>query len=138
MAGRYYASIASDRKFRLLRGRFRRWVAAVVVVFIGWYFVYIVLSAFARDFMSHPIVGNINVGMVLGVLQFLSTFLIAYYHTRFARANLDPLSEQLRTEAEFRQAEYERVAAEHRRMQAEAQRATGERRLDPTWWGEKK
>ncbi|GAA3197179.1 DUF485 domain-containing protein [Actinocorallia longicatena] len=119
-------------------------MVAVVAMFLGWYFVYIGLSAFARDFMARPVIGNINVALVFGVLQFVSTFLLAWYYSRYSRTWLDPLSAQLRTEAEWRQAEYERAAAEHRRTQVpgQAQRIArsqgrGERRLDPQWWGEK-
>lgn len=140
MAGRYYASIVGDRKFRLLRGRFKRLTVTVVVVFLGWYFAYIGLSVFARDFMARPVIGNVNVALVLGVLQFMSTFLIAWYHSRYSRRWLDPLSAQLRTEAEWRQAEYERTAAEHRRARSAGRGAgwavAGSDR-DPEWWGEK-
>ena len=60
------------------------------------YALYVILSAYARDFMSTKVVGNINVALVFGLLQFVSTFLIAWAYERFARRRLDPLSEQIR------------------------------------------
>ncbi|MFE3448903.1 DUF485 domain-containing protein [Nonomuraea sp. NPDC059194] len=90
--------------------------------FLGWYFLYISLSAFARDFMAYPAIGNINVALLLGVLQFVSTFVLAWRYTRYARRMLDPLSAQLRDEAELRQAEQER-----------AQQALAERRRIENW-----
>lgn len=115
-----YAELAQDRRFRLLRTRFRRLAIGIVASFLGWYFLYISLSVFARDFMASPAIGNVNVALVLGVLQFVSTFVLAWRYTRYARKMLDPLSAQLRHEAELRQAEQERAAqllAERRRIE---------------------
>lgn len=63
-----YASIARYERFRLLRGRYRRAALAVATVFLGWYSVYVGLSAFARDFMGRTVVGHVNVALLLGVL----------------------------------------------------------------------
>ncbi|MDX6741921.1 DUF485 domain-containing protein [Actinocorallia sp. A-T 12471] len=96
------AVIAGDRKFRLLRARFQRLVIRFVGVFLGWYLLYIGLSAFARGFMAQSVVGHVNVALVLGVLQFASTFGLAWYYSRYARRMLDPLAAQLRAESEHR------------------------------------
>ncbi|MFI6813085.1 DUF485 domain-containing protein [Nonomuraea sp. NPDC050328] len=93
---------------------------SVVVSFLGWYFLYIILSAFARDFMARPAIGNINIAMLLGILQFVSTFFLAWRYTRYARRMLDPLSQQLREEAERQRAELdsiEQIMAERRRIE---------------------
>ncbi|MEU6998901.1 DUF485 domain-containing protein [Nonomuraea sp. NPDC046570] len=116
----HYAAMAHDRRFRLLRTRFRRLALGLVASFLGWYLLYIALSAFARDFMALPAIGNVNVALLLGVLQFVSTFALAWRYTRYARGRLDPLAAQLREEAESRQAELERaelVLAERRRIE---------------------
>src|SRR5687767_9312375 len=60
-----YADVVQDRRFRLLRTRFRRLAIGIVASFLGWYFLYISLSAFARDFMAYPAIGNINVALLL-------------------------------------------------------------------------
>ncbi|MEV2268778.1 DUF485 domain-containing protein [Nonomuraea africana] len=113
-----YADVVQDRRFRLLRTRFRRLAIGIVASFLGWYFLYISLSAFARDFMAYPAIGNINVALLLGILQFVSTFVLAWRYTRYARRMLDPLAAQLRDEADQRQAELER----HEQMLAERRR----------------
>ncbi|GIH25657.1 hypothetical protein Aph01nite_39670 [Acrocarpospora phusangensis] len=115
-----FTALAQDDRFRLLRTRFRRLACTLVASFLGWYFLYIALSAFARDFMARPAFGHINMALLLGVLQFVSTFLLAWRYTRYARRMLDPLSAQLRDEAGRRQAErehIERVMAERRRIE---------------------
>jgi uncharacterized membrane protein (DUF485 family) len=48
--------------------------------------------------MSIKLVGNINVALVLGLLQFVSTFLIAWYYSRYAAEKLDPIADKIRSE----------------------------------------
>ncbi|WP_153532592.1 DUF485 domain-containing protein [Actinomadura macrotermitis] len=92
--------MAQDERFRLLRMRFRRLALTVVATFMGWYLLYVLLSAFARGLMAQPVIGNINVALLLGVLQFASTFLLAWCYTAYARRVLDPLAQVLRAEAD--------------------------------------
>ncbi|MEV5571079.1 DUF485 domain-containing protein [Spirillospora sp. NPDC052269] len=92
--------MARDERFLLLRRRFARLALAVAASFLGWYFLYVALSAFARDLMARPVTGNINVALVLGVLQFVSTFALAWYYARYAAESLDPIATALREEAD--------------------------------------
>jgi uncharacterized membrane protein (DUF485 family) len=50
--------------------------------------------------MSYKLTGNINVGLVFGLLQFVSTFVIAWAYTRFAHRRLDPAADHIRHEIE--------------------------------------
>jgi len=50
--------------------------------------------------MGAKIVGNINVAFVFGVLQFVSTFVIAWLYARFASRKLDPAADALRARVE--------------------------------------
>ncbi|TMM43190.1 MAG: DUF485 domain-containing protein [Actinobacteria bacterium] len=97
--GRYLA-VEQSAEFGALRKTFRGFVFPVTVVFLVWYALYVIMSAYARGFMSHKLVGNINVALVFGLLQFVSTFLIAWAYTRFADRRLDPSADRLRHEIE--------------------------------------
>ena len=46
--------------------------------------------------MSNQVVGNINVALVFGLLQFVTTFLLAWLYSRFSTATLDPLARDAR------------------------------------------
>jgi uncharacterized membrane protein (DUF485 family) len=72
----------------------------MTIAFLAWYALYVVLSAYARDFMATEVVGNINVALVFGLLQFVSTFLIAWWYARYANRRLDPVADRLRAELE--------------------------------------
>jgi uncharacterized membrane protein (DUF485 family) len=68
----------------------------MTIAFIVWYALYVILSAYARDFMGTKVVGNINVALIFGLLQFVSTFLIAWLYSRFANRKLDPIADAIR------------------------------------------
>jgi len=51
-----------------------------------------VMSNWADDFMSKQVVGHINVALVFGLLQFASTFLIAWLYSRYMNRNVDALA----------------------------------------------
>jgi len=96
---RYLAVQRSD-DFVLLRRKVRRFIFPMTAAFFLWYALYVLMSAYARDFMSIKIVGNINVALVFGLLQFLSTFLIAWYYSRYAARELDPLADKVAADME--------------------------------------
>jgi uncharacterized membrane protein (DUF485 family) len=96
---RYLAVQRSD-DFALLRRKVRRFIFPMTAAFFLWYALYVLLSAYARDFMSIKIVGNINVALVFGLLQFLSTFLIAWYYSRYAARELDPRADKIAADLE--------------------------------------
>ena len=50
--------------------------------------------------MDTRVIGNINLAVVFGLLQFASTFLIAYLYSRYSTKNLDPLADKLNDEFE--------------------------------------
>ncbi|MFI6322694.1 DUF485 domain-containing protein [Nonomuraea sp. NPDC050556] len=95
-----YERVQASGEFQELRRRFRSWVFPMTVAFLAWYLLYVVLSGWARDFMGIKLLGNINVGLVFGLLQFVSTFLIAWAYARHANKKLDPLADKLRHEVE--------------------------------------
>ena len=54
------------------------------------------IVAFARGFMARTVAGNINVALLLGLLQFVSTFALTWGYLAYARRRLDPLAGELR------------------------------------------
>ena len=83
-----------------LKRRFRRFAFPWTVAFLVWYFLYLLASVYATGFMSIRVFGNLNVGLLLGLAQFVSTFLITFLYIRHANKNLDPLASQIRAELE--------------------------------------
>ncbi|WP_229826226.1 DUF485 domain-containing protein [Nocardiopsis terrae] len=88
-----------DPRFVKLRRRFALQAGALVGAFLFSYTAYLLLSAYARDFMSVQIVDSVNVALVLGVGQFLLTFVLAWAFGRFSTLSIDPLAEEIRDRA---------------------------------------
>jgi uncharacterized membrane protein (DUF485 family) len=95
-----YEEIYSGREFTELRRRFRRFVVPATILFLTWYFTFVLLAAFAPEFMATRVVGYINVGLLLGLGQFVSTFAITIAYGRWAKQKLDPLAEAIREDME--------------------------------------
>ena len=95
-----YLEVQNSEEFAQLRHRLRSFIFPTTVAFIVWYSLYVLLSAYARDFMSIKLIGNINVALVFGLLQFVSTFAIAWYYARFAASKIDPLADDIYNELE--------------------------------------
>jgi uncharacterized membrane protein (DUF485 family) len=98
-----YVAVQNSPEFAGLRHTLRSFVFPMTVAFILWYALYVLLSAYARGFMSIKLFGNINVALIFGLLQFVSTFLIAWWYSRFAARRLDPEADRIRDEMEGRQ-----------------------------------
>jgi len=90
-----YDSLHESADFVELRRRFRGFVFPATIAFLSWYLLYVVMSNWATDFMDTKVVGNINVALVFGLLQFATTFLLAGIYARFANSRLDPLARDL-------------------------------------------
>ncbi len=86
--------------FQDLRQRYRGWVIPVAVGSLVWYFAYVALAAYAPGFMGHKVLGNINIGLIAGLLQFVTTFLVTALYIRHADKVLDPASSRIRDEFE--------------------------------------
>ena len=95
-----YAAIAAEPEFAELRRRYRRFAFPATIAFMVWYITYVICNNWARDFMNTPVIGNINIAVVFGLLQFLSTFVIAFLYSRHANKELDPLATRLRNRFE--------------------------------------
>ena len=95
-----WATIQNSAEFRQLRKRLRGFVFPMTVAFLVWYLLYVLLSAYAHDFMSTKVIGDINIGLIFGLLQFVSTFLITSLYVRHANRHLDPVADKIRADIE--------------------------------------
>jgi uncharacterized membrane protein (DUF485 family) len=93
-----YQRIHATNEFADLKRTYLRFVVPLTVAFMAWYLLYVLMSNYAGDFMGNKIAGNINVALVFGLLQFVSTFAIAIWYARFAARRMDPIADRLRDE----------------------------------------
>jgi len=98
-----YVQLHETDQFTELRRRFRGFVFPATFAFMAWYLLYVVMSNWATGFMNTQVVGNINVALVFGILQFASTFFLAWLYARYMNSKVDPIARELeqRYEAEI-------------------------------------
>ena len=90
-----YVHLHQTPEFSELRRKFRSFVFPATFAFMAWYLLYVVMSNWATGFMNTQVAGNINVALVFGILQFVSTFLIAWLYGRYMNAKVDPIAREL-------------------------------------------
>ncbi|GAB6900242.1 DUF485 domain-containing protein [Kineosporia succinea] len=100
LGGTSYEEVQASEEFQALRARFRRFVFPLTGLFLVWYFLYVALSAYAPDFMSTEVIGRVNIGLIIGLLQFVSTFAITMAYARWADREFDPTADRLRAHVE--------------------------------------
>jgi uncharacterized membrane protein (DUF485 family) len=98
--GEQFIAMQASPEFQELRSRLRRFVFPMTAFFLIWYATYAVLGAFAHDFMATKVFGNVNAGLLIGLGQFLTTFIITGLYVRFANRELDPRAAAIRAELE--------------------------------------
>lgn len=94
-----YLAIQRSAEFGQLRGRFRRFAFPMTALFIVWYLVYVLLAAYAPGFMRIRVIGSVNVAIIMGILQFVSTAAITIAYLRYAKRHIDPQVQQVRRQA---------------------------------------
>lgn len=95
-----YQRVQNGAEFQALKRRFRRFVFPMTAFFLSWYFLYVLLANYAHDFMATKVWGNITVGLLLGLGQFVSTFIITMVYARWANTKQDAVAERLRLHIE--------------------------------------
>ena len=96
-----YHAIQQSPEFQTLRRTHRSFVFPVLGACLLWYIAYVLLAGYAHDFMSTPVFGSINVAILLGLAQVVTTFAVTMWYVHFANKRLDPLAEQIRDEIEL-------------------------------------
>jgi uncharacterized membrane protein (DUF485 family) len=94
--GSTFLEVQATEEFQGLKRTLRRFVFPATIGFLAWYLLYVLMSAYARDFMATKLFGNINVAYVFGLLQFVSTFVIAFVYSRYADRHFDPTADRIR------------------------------------------
>jgi uncharacterized membrane protein (DUF485 family) len=94
-----FVAIQRSPDFVRLRERIRRFIFPMTALFLGWYLLYVLLAAYAHSFMSFKVFGEINVGLIFGLLQFASTVLITARYVQFAKKEIDPDVARIRERA---------------------------------------
>ncbi|MFJ7629533.1 DUF485 domain-containing protein [Streptomyces sp. NPDC097595] len=95
-----YLEVQRSEAFQEVRRRYRRFVVPATTAFFVWYLAYVVTAVTAPGLMARPVAGAVNVAMVVGLGQFLTTFLLTGAYARHARLRRDRAALDLRWETQ--------------------------------------
>ncbi|MEU7696807.1 DUF485 domain-containing protein [Streptomyces sp. NPDC039028] len=95
-AAEIYLEVQRSPAFQEVRSRYRRFVFPAALAFLLWYLAYVVAATAAPGLMARPVAGAVNVAMVAGLGQFLTTFLLTWAYARHARLRRDRAALDLR------------------------------------------
>lgn len=97
-----YRDVQHSREFQQVRRAYRNFVIPATAAFLTWFLVYVIASVSAPGLMVRQVAGPLNVAWLLGLLQFATTFLLAWLYARNARNHRDRAALGLRWETQDR------------------------------------
>ncbi|MET7655629.1 MULTISPECIES: DUF485 domain-containing protein [unclassified Streptomyces] len=95
-AAQIYLEVQRSPAFQEVRSRYRRFAMPAVAGFFVWYVAYVVAATTVPGLMARPVAGAVNVALLAGLGQFLSTFLLTWAYARHARLRRDRAALELR------------------------------------------
>ena len=90
---------ARIRALAAARGRIAALLTAVMIVI---YFGFILLIAFGRDILARRLMPGLTVGILLGALVIVASWLLTWVYVRWANRRYDPALAAIRAEASER------------------------------------
>ncbi|WP_306231568.1 DUF485 domain-containing protein [Agrococcus beijingensis] len=94
-------AMQASPEFQHLRRTFMRFIVPAAAIFLAWYLAYVLIAGFAPDFFATRVGDSyINIGLLFGLGQFVTTFAITMLYSRWANRVYDRQAEPLRHEME--------------------------------------
>ncbi|MEU1402094.1 DUF485 domain-containing protein [Streptomyces sp. NPDC005728] len=93
--------LGHHRDLRVLRDAYRWQRRTATLTALGYFTLFLVLSAFAPHFMTATVADGIPAGLLLALLQLPVTWLAIALYEHTARRHVDPLADRIRKEAEL-------------------------------------
>ena len=87
-----WEAIEASPEFQELVHKRRSFVVPGTIFFLSWYMGFIVLAAYAEDFMSERVYQGLTVGYCLALTQFVMVLVLGIMYQRRADRVYDPLA----------------------------------------------
>jgi uncharacterized membrane protein (DUF485 family) len=92
MADIDWEAIEASPEFQELVRKRRSFVVPATIFFLTWYMGFIVLAAYAEDFMSERVYQGLTVGYCLALTQFVMVLVLGIMYLRRSDEVYDPLA----------------------------------------------
>ncbi|WP_210576437.1 DUF485 domain-containing protein [Streptomyces sp. GESEQ-4] len=91
--------LGHHRDLRILRTAYRWQRRVATLAALGYFTLFLILSAFAPGFMTSTVTDGLPAGLLLALLQLPVTWLAIALYEYTARRRVDPLADRIRKEA---------------------------------------
>jgi uncharacterized membrane protein (DUF485 family) len=89
-----WEAIERSPEFQELVHRRRRFVIPCTAFFLAWYMAFIIVCAYAPDFMGDSVYQGLTVGYCYALTQFVMVFVLGVWYLRKSDREFDPLAER--------------------------------------------
>ena len=87
-----YEAVEASPEFQELVRKRRAFVLPATIFYLVWYMGFILLAAYAEDFMGRSVYEGLTVGYVLALTQFLMVLVLGLMYLQRANKTYDPLA----------------------------------------------
>ncbi|MER7926274.1 DUF485 domain-containing protein [Streptomyces sp. NPDC096057] len=94
-------ALGNHSDLRILRGAYRRQRRVATTAALGYFCLFLGLSAFAPGLMTSTVTGGVPTGLLLALVQLPVTWLAIGLYEHTARQRVDPLADRFRRQAEL-------------------------------------
>jgi len=88
--------LAAERspEFRELMKKRRAFIIPATIFYLGWFFGFILLTAYAEDFMGESVYEGLTVGYLLALSQFIMVWGLTWVYLKRSDKVFDPLAKR--------------------------------------------
>lgn len=101
--------VASHPDFRSIRGSHRSFGVVAMLISVGGFLLFVLLSSFAPGVLNQELFDHVTVGLAGGIGQFVVMAVTAWRYTVHMERRIDPAVDRLRAEIARDKAEQARV-----------------------------
>ncbi|MFC9845596.1 DUF485 domain-containing protein [Streptomyces sp. NPDC060223] len=96
-----HPALGRHSDMRVLRTAYRRQRRVATLTALGYFVLFLLLSAYAPGLMTGKVSGGLSTGLLLGLLQLPVTCLAIGLYEYTARRSVDPLADRIRRQTEL-------------------------------------
>ena len=96
-----HRALGRHSDIRLLRTAYRRLRRVATLTALGYFLLFLLLSAFAPGLMTSQVSGGLTTGLLLGLLQVPVACLAIGLYEYTARRSVDPIADRIRRQTEL-------------------------------------
>ncbi|MZF90684.1 DUF485 domain-containing protein [Streptomyces sp. SID5643] len=96
-----HAALGHHSDLRVLRSAYRWQRRVATLTALGYFVLFLILSAFAPSFMTSTVTDGVPTGLLLALVQVPVTWLAVALYEQTARRRVDPIADRIRRHAEL-------------------------------------